>query len=631
MNNKQLILFALIILLVESVFCQNTYVNGSFTSESNGEKGRLYSVNIDRTKGKTYVTIEIMATQNHRFLSVFTGNNCRIKADDWVSDRCYGDLQSDGSTIDISCGYSYSDWGWKNVKSGEKHRYTLVFDAIPSGLTSFSLVDEGTSYSSCHGYSFSGYTINNPRIGETKWTASSIKQFCDKNNDGICGIYESSDENGYKLGCIKQNGEYRLIFLGGKENRSWWQVGDLKAILRSSATDGVFKAEWYMANKSVESDCYVFFDGSTMNTLIGNEKTFYLKMYPTSSSKGGTVSEMENWSGTGFALNKGHIVTNYHVVEDAKSISVSGINGDFTKSFQASVVATDKVNDLAILKISDNNFTGFGALPYSIRWQMAEVGDDVFVLGYPLTQTMGEEIKLTNGIISSRTGFQGDASLYQMSAPIQPGNSGGPMFDSKGNVIGIVCAQHRGTENVGYAIKTSYLKNLAESFSLTNLFPTNNTVSTLTLSGQVKNLKKYVYQIRCSSNYSIPDKSNAIIINVEDYYYKIETQSHIFKLLKIEISDSYTKIYKKITPKSQPTWVCCSHKQFIEDAETGIKYYLRNSSIEIEPSKTFLNSIDDVEIVETYPALGEKTKYILISSGSRYYGYYGYYRIKIRD
>lgn len=628
MKNKQLIFIAFIIFLVKSVFPQDTYVNGSFTSESHGEKGRLYSVNIDRTKGKTYVTIEIMATQNHRFLSIFTGNNCRIKADNWVSNRCYGDLQSDGSTKDISCGYLYSNWGWKNVKSGDKYRYTLVFDAIPPGLTSFSLVDEATSYSSCHGYSFKGYTINNPRIGGTKWTETSIKQFCDNNNDGICGIYESSDESGYKLGCIKVNSEYRLIFLGGKENRSWWRIGDLKAKLRSSATDGVFKAEWYMADKSIESDCYVFFDGSTMNTLIGNEKTFYLKMYPTSSSKGGTVSELDNWSGTGFALNKGHIVTNFHVIEDAKSISVSGINGDFTKSYQASVVATDKMNDLAILKINDNSFTGFGTLPYSIRWQMSEVGDDVFVLGYPLTQTMGDEIKLTNGIISSRTGFQGDASLYQMSAPIQPGNSGGPMFDNKGNVIGIVCAQHRGTENVGYAIKTSYLKNLAESFSLTNIFPTNNTVSTLTLSGQVKKLKNYVYLIKCSSN---SDNSNAITINIEDSYYIIETQSHIFKLLKIEISDTYTKIYKKITPKNQPTWINCSHKQFIEDAETGVKYYLRNSSIEIEPSKTILNSKDDVEIVETYPALGEKTKYILISSGSRYYNYYGYYRIKIRD
>lgn len=243
------------------------------------------------------------------------------------------------------------------------------------------------------------------------------------------------------------------------------------------------------------------------------------------------ASEPQEWTGTGFALNKGYVVTNYHVVEDAKSISISGVNGNFSIDYSAEIVATDKVNDLAIVKINDRSFNGFGPLPYAITMQQAEVGDDIFVLGYPLTQTMGDEIKLTNGIISSRTGFQGDVSLYQMSAPIQPGNSGGPMFNSKGNVVGIVCAHHKGTENVGYAIKTSYLKNLAESSSLTNIFPTNNTVSTLPLSGKVKRLKKFVYLIKCSSettlkadpNLTSQKTSNKIIItNVS--HSKLETK-----------------------------------------------------------------------------------------------------------
>ena len=221
----------------------------------------------------------------------------------------------------------------------------------------------------------------------------------------------------------------------------------------------------------------------------------------------------QEWSGTGFALNRGYIVTNYHVVKDAQTIKVSGISGSFNVSYRAVVVATDKVNDVAIIKISDSKFKGFGTLPYRVTMQMAEVGDDIFVLGYPLTQTMGDEIKLTNGIISARTGFMGDMSLYQMSAPIQPGNSGGPMFDSKGNVVGIVCASHDKAENVGYAIKTSYLENLAESASLSGIFPTNNTVASLPLSGKVKSLKKFVFQIHCSNpsvssssggNYSSP-------------------------------------------------------------------------------------------------------------------------------
>ena len=84
-----------------------------------------------------------------------------------------------------------------------------------------------------------------------------------------------------------------------------------------------------------------------------------------------------------------------------------------------------------------------------------------------------------------------------MSAPIQPGNSGGPMFDNKGNVIGIICARHTEAENAGYAIKTSYLKNLIESADLRIHLTANNAISTLSLAEKVKLIKKFVYFIEC--------------------------------------------------------------------------------------------------------------------------------------
>lgn len=206
----------------------------------------------------------------------------------------------------------------------------------------------------------------------------------------------------------------------------------------------------------------------------------------------------KQWSGTGFALNDGYIVTNYHVIDGAKSISIQGVKGNFDTHYAVTIVGCDKNNDLALLKISDSNFTGFGSIPYAISNTTSEVGEDVFVLGYPLTSTMGDEIKLTTGIISSRTGFQGDVALYQISAPIQPGNSGGPLFDKKGNVIGIVSAKHSGAENVGYAIKTMYLRNLVESCANASIIPTNNTISTLALTGKVKKEKSFVFFINCS-------------------------------------------------------------------------------------------------------------------------------------
>ena len=110
------------------------------------------------------------------------------------------------------------------------------------------------------------------------------------------------------------------------------------------------------------------------------------------------------------------------------------------------------------------------------------------------------QIKLTTGVVSSKTGFQGDVSLYQISAPIQPGNSGGPLFDGNGNLIGIVNAKHKGAENVGYAIKASYLNNLVESAVSSNILPSMNSVSGQPLTNKVKNLRNFVFMIKCSSS-----------------------------------------------------------------------------------------------------------------------------------
>ena len=234
----------------------------------------------------------------------------------------------------------------------------------------------------------------------------------------------------------------------------------------------------------------------------------FAKAYPTRSMYEEAIAKVQkrieensqpsSWSGTGWAIGCNYIVTNNHVTDGARTIKIRGVGGDGNASYTAKVVAIDKVNDLAVLKIDDYRFSGFGSIPYAVKSNMAEVGEDVFVLGYPLTQYMGDEIKLTNGIISSRTGYQGDVANYQISAPIQPGNSGGPMFDSKGNVIGIVVAGVPGADNVGYAIKISYLKILIESAGLNITFPTNNTVATLSLAEQVKRVKKFVFYIECS-------------------------------------------------------------------------------------------------------------------------------------
>lgn len=228
------------------------------------------------------------------------------------------------------------------------------------------------------------------------------------------------------------------------------------------------------------------------------------------------------WSGSGFALTQGHIVTNYHVVENAKTILVKGIKGDFATEYRASVVATDKVNDIAIIKISDDRFKGFGATPYKIKRAMSDVGESVWALGYPMVGVMGDEVKFTDGKISARTGIQGDMSVYQISVPIQPGNSGGPLFDNNGNIVGITSSglnrEAFDSENVNYAIKTSYLYNLIESSMSTSILPQGTAMKDQPLTQKIKLAKNFVFIILCSSSSDfhadkLPSQSKGAVTN----------------------------------------------------------------------------------------------------------------------
>ncbi|NMC99182.1 MAG: trypsin-like serine protease, partial [Bacteroidales bacterium] len=161
--------------------------------------------------------------------------------------------------------------------------------------------------------------------------------------------------------------------------------------------------------------------------------------------------------------------------------------------YLAKLVISDRTNDLAIIKIEDKNFDKFSPIPFTIKSNIIDVGEEVFLLGYPLISSMGEEVKLTTGIVSSKSGFMNDITKYQISAPVQPGNSGGPLFDNNGNVIGIICAKHTGAENVSYAIKSTYLINLIGSIEKQPKLNKKNTISKKKLTDKIKILEKYVF------------------------------------------------------------------------------------------------------------------------------------------
>jgi len=196
--------------------------------------------------------------------------------------------------------------------------------------------------------------------------------------------------------------------------------------------------------------------------------------------------------GTGAAVRSDLILTCYHVVENAKEILIRGVDGRFDTTYSAKINFYDPNMDIAILSIDNFLATKNFSLPYSFKPSASEVGENIFVLGYPLQNTMGQEIKLTTGVISSNSGFLGDTTLFQISAPIQPGNSGGPLFDSNGNLIGVVTAKHKNADNVGYAVK---LNSLYEGFKSKFVsYSSKKTVSS-ELSKKVKLFKKFIYSI----------------------------------------------------------------------------------------------------------------------------------------
>mgnify|MGYP001293421574 CR=1 FL=1 len=348
---------------------------------------------------------------------------------------------------------------------------------------------------------FSTYNRLSLPSENTEWTEVKLKNyFNEKGVDEIEGIYENTistpSNPKYKLGIIKINDIYTLIYLSGATNYLDWKEGEIKAKLTATATQNLFKADWKMSNKGLNTNAYIGFETGLMNLVIQEkDKSVYLKLFPTANDNITTTNNTPS-SGTGFAISaKGYIITCNHVIDGATSIKIRGVNGDFSKTFTAKVVTSDINNDLAILKIDDVNFATFGTVPYVIKSTTSEVGANIYILGYPLRATMGDEIKLTDGIISAKSGFKGDITSYQISAAAQPGNSGGPLFDKSGNLIGVVNAKHVQAESATYAVKSNYLISLLESLPTTITLQKVNGLVGKNLTDQVKMIRNFVFII----------------------------------------------------------------------------------------------------------------------------------------
>ncbi len=203
-------------------------------------------------------------------------------------------------------------------------------------------------------------------------------------------------------------------------------------------------------------------------------------------------------TGSGIFVSKnGYIVTNYHVINDAKKIVIETTTNNLVQQFNAKLIQQDKDNDLAILKITDENFKGLENINYIFKpIGGVDVGASVFTMGFPLALSgMGKEAKYTDGKVSSKTGYDGAINSFQTSIPVQPGNSGGPVFNTDGDLVGLINASVNNTDNVSYAIKLNYIKNLIEVIGDIET-PTASNLKTLSNEEKIKIISNYVVLIK---------------------------------------------------------------------------------------------------------------------------------------
>jgi S1-C subfamily serine protease len=331
------------------------------------------------------------------------------------------------------------------------------------------------------------------------------KYFKENKTPLIEGVYtiKSKKENlNYKVAVLEKiDGMFIGYQLSGfMRNVENWKPWEVRMIIEKTSVEGFYNLTWNNDYKIQEvSDIIEFKNGAL--TTFGSYNM--IKLYPMlDSSSSNSKNKTGEWigSGSGIIISKsGYIVTNHHVIEDADDIEVEFIIDGEVKKFNAEIIQVDKTNDLAVIKIFDINFDGLDDLPYNFKTRSSDVGTKVYAFGYPKALTgMGKEIKLTDGIISSKSGFDGDITTYQITAPIQGGNSGGPLFDDKGNFIGINSSGLRAdvADNVGYTIKSSYVMNLIDVLPKSIDLPSNTSLQALPLTEQIKEISKYVVLVK---------------------------------------------------------------------------------------------------------------------------------------
>ncbi|MEI7588442.1 MAG: serine protease [Chitinophagia bacterium] len=200
--------------------------------------------------------------------------------------------------------------------------------------------------------------------------------------------------------------------------------------------------------------------------------------------------------GSGFLIDpKGYIITNAHVLKGNGAIVINNMG----QELHANIIYTDKNIDLALLKIEDKDFDAPNTIPFTIRKKMSDLGEEIFTLGYPRNDN---DIVYGKGYLSAQKGYAGDSSSYQIQISANPGSSGAPLFNDKGELIGIISTREKLAVGVTFAIKSNKIIDLIAS-AKENEAPTDIKLKVTKVEHiainrkvQINSLKPYIFSVR---------------------------------------------------------------------------------------------------------------------------------------
>jgi S1-C subfamily serine protease len=250
---------------------------------------------------------------------------------------------------------------------------------------------------------------------------------------------------------------------------AWWD-GFFDFAMRVTETKSK-RIVWSATGEYGQAGLFINQTKSTSEAMSAMVADFAKSFPPSSASEvassevsPATSSTTVTASGTGFFISPdGLLLTANHVIENAKVIEIVLPN---QKRSTAKVLHSQPGIDLAILE-TDHRQGEYLSIPSALD---SKLGEQVFTIGFPATAVLGEDAKYSEGTVSSLTGIKGDASVLQVSVPVQPGNSGGPLINRKGEAIGVVISSAapgpflRATgalpQNVNFAVRSDLCKPL---------------------------------------------------------------------------------------------------------------------------------------------------------------------------